>query len=155
MKKRLFLITAIGLLAIILTGILFFRDPHNYREIEDVPEPYVTCLKAYLSAMEHNPKDAFQYAYFPNDFYAEAFLNSNITFLEYQIKDHQRINDSLYEFTCTVKDSVRKDHSVEVYYFVGKIMDKYVFIGNAKFVPDELSMNLDIAQFSYTGEEYL
>lgn len=155
MRKRLFPVIVVILFTIILVSYMFLRDPHNYHEIDDVPEPYVTCLKTYLKAMERSPKDAYPYAYFPNDFYADAFLNSNIFFLDYQIRAHEKINDSLYEFTCTVKDSVRKDHFVEVYYFVGKMMDKYVFIGNATYVPDELSMNLDIAQFSYTGEEYL
>ena len=154
MNKKAFILV-IGISAIVAAACLLPRDAHNFRAIEDVPAPYGDCLKTYLHAMETGPEEAFAYAYFPDDFFADAFRDSNISFLDYRIESHRKINDSLYEFTCAVKSSAQSGCFQEVYYFVGKLADRYVFIGNAKYVPEELSANLDAAEFSYTGEQYL
>lgn len=144
-KQRFFMI---GILTAVCLAV-FFAFIRPGKANNEMIDPFDRVLNQYLEAMQIGPTKASKFAYFPNEDIRFSFEHAHAQFLDYEIESSAEINKDLREYTVLVKSDLDPDEYIRVFYFVGRINDELKFIGNVTFVPEELTHNLNLEQFSY------
>lgn len=113
---------------------------------EIIPDEVQAFMDAYLKACEEGPEASVNFVYYPEE-YADLYTyhrNSGYKLLSYEIKDRQRINDSLYAFHMYY---VTEWRGSEAYTFVARIDNEYRIIGNTDYIPFDLKEGIDERDF--------
>lgn len=116
---------------------------------QSIPDKVQTFMDAYLKAYEEGPEVSVEFVYYPEeyaDFYT-YYRDSGYNLLSYEIKDRQRINDSLYAFHMYY---VTEWRGTEAYTFVAWIDNEYRIILNTEYIPLDLKQGIDEKDFYIT-----
>ena len=146
MKKWTIILLALSLVAVVAVPLLVNRNESVSKD------PFDRQLELYLNAAKKSTKKSAAYAYFPSDEIRNAHLMSGGKILDYKVESKADINDRLREYTTLVETNQEPGSYTRYYYFVGNIDGQMKFIVNAAFVPEEISENLDVAQYSYGAD---
>lgn len=116
--------------------------PNTSVDSESIPDDVQSFMDAYLEACKDGPEESVKYVYYPEE-YADLYayhLESGSTLSSYEIKDRQRINDSLYSFHMHY---VTNWGDSEGYTFVALIDDEYRIILNTEYIPHDLRQGVN------------
>ena len=116
--------------------------PNTSVDSESIPDDVQAFMDAYLEACKDGPEESVKYVYYPEE-YADLYayhLESGSTLSSYEIKDRQRINDSLYSFHMHY---VTNWGDSEGYTFVALIDDEYRIILNTEYIPHDLRQGVN------------
>ena len=110
-------------------------------------DPAVAFFQDYLEAMEISNEAALPYVYFENEEKEEMFLDSSgIRLLSYEILQSEKINDNLTAVTYYSEDSLYGELTWTS--FVARMDGEYKVIRNVSSVPEELSENLVVDNYT-------
>ena len=110
-------------------------------------DPAVAFFQDYLEAMEISNEAALPYVYFENEEKEEMFLDSSGNrLLSYEILQSEKINDNLTAVTYYSEDSLYGELTWTS--FVARMDGEYKVIRNVSSVPEELSENLVVDNYT-------
>lgn len=113
---------------------------------ESIPDEVQAFMDAYLKACEEGPEASVEFVYYPEE-YADLYTyhrDSGYNLLSYEIKDRQRISESLYAFHMYY---VTEWRDTEAYTFVARIDNEYRIILNTEYIPLDLKQGIDEKDF--------
>ena len=109
-------------------------------------DPAVAFFQDYLEAAKAGSEEAFPYIYFESAEHEELYLSNPDRILSYEILGSEKINDNLTAITYQSENSTGDDRTRTA--FVSRMDGEYKVIRNALSVPEELSENLVVDNYT-------
>lgn len=109
-------------------------------------DPAVAFFQDYLEAAKAGSEEAFPYIYFESAEHEELYLSNPDRILSYEILGSEKINDNLTAITYQSENSTGDDRTRTA--FVSRMDGEYKVIRNVLSVPEELSENLVVDNYT-------
>ena len=109
-------------------------------------DPAVAFFQDYLEAAKAGSEEAFPYIYFESAEHEELYLSNPDRILSYEILGSEKINDNLTAITYQSENSTGDDRTGTA--FVSRMDGEYKVIRNVLSVPEELSENLVVDNYT-------
>ena len=109
-------------------------------------DPAVAFFQDYLEAAKAGSDEAFPYIYFESAEHEELYLSNPDRILSYEILGSEKINDNLTAITYQSENSTGDDRTRTA--FVSRMDGEYKVIRNVLSVPEELSENLVVDNYT-------
>lgn len=143
-----------GLIVIVAFSIGIFSLWYQQRAAvnENVPHQISEFLISFLETCKNDPENAVSFCHFEDDSERQAYQQSNIKLVSYEVLEESSLSDDLYVFKVHL---AREFTDIpERYYFVGSIGGKLYLMNNIYNIPEEMLIDLDndiFTQYSDNG----